>query len=391
MPASYASKFSSIALFRTLLLSFVRVYWRPFLAQNSEKMPEGPCFIYGNHSNRWDPFVLNCFTPWIRPTAGVMTREFFRKPFLRWALGNLDLLPTRKRIAEPSLVRSVKALLDRGEKVVIYPEGGSRWAGQPEPWVETTAKIFIRFGYPVYPVLMHGSYTSWPRWATYPRPGRIRVEILPAINFDDGVGLPEALKKLRAPIRMDENVVEDALRPAWAYKPADGIHKLLYRDPVTATYQGLLTHDGTTVTNREGSLKLKMLPDSRLLNERTGEIRTTGDLYEQIRAVPFEPDRDGAYLHDMAEVSEETEFPRLSRLGLMSVRLTRHGVLVGHGRDRTEIRLEDVQAADIERNFKLQLTLADKMVQLAFTHSGSALAWLNALTQLAGMSSSPSS
>ncbi len=347
-------------------------------------MPEGPCFLYGNHSNRWDPFVLNCFTPWGRPTAGVMTQEFFRKPFLRWALSSLDLQPTRKRIAEPRLVRAVKELLDRGEKVVIYPEGGSRWAGRPEPWIESTAKIFMRFGYPVHPVIMHGSYVTWPRWATYPRPGRIRVEVLPPIEFDEGGGLSEALQKLKAPIRIDENVAEDDLCPSWAHKPADGIHKLLYRDPVTGMYRGLLTRDGTSVTNLEGSLKLTMLPDSRLLDDSTGEVQTTAELYEQIKAVPFTPDREGVYLHDLAEVSEERDFPRLSKAMLMSVRLTRDSILLGDGRDRKVIALDDIQAIDIERNYKLQIALAHKMVQIAFTGQGSALAWMNALTQVAG-------
>ncbi|MBT8400695.1 MAG: 1-acyl-sn-glycerol-3-phosphate acyltransferase [Rhodothermia bacterium] len=381
MPASSASKFASIALFRTLLLSFVRVYWRPFMAEGSREMPEGPCFLYGNHSNRWDPFVLNCFTPWARPTAGVMTREFFRKPFLRWALGSLDLQPTRKRIAEPGLVRAVKELLDRGEKVVIYPEGGSRWAGRPEPWIESTAKIFMRFGYPVYPVIMHGSYVTWPRWATYPRPGRIRVEVLPAIQFEEGGGVAEALQKLKAPIRMDENVVEDDLRPSWAHKPAHGIQKLLYRDPVTRKYKGLVSRDGTMVINLDRSLRLTMLPDSRLLNDTTGEIQTTADLYEQIRAVPFEPDSEGVYLRDVAEVSMEKDFPRLSKPRLMSVKLTGDSVLLGNGRDMEVVALERVQAIDIERNYKLQLALADKMVQIAFTGQGSALAWMNALSQ----------
>ena len=36
-----------------------------------------------------------------------------------------------------------------------------------------------------------------------------------------------------------------------------------------------------------------MLPDSRLLNDTTGEIQTTADLYEQISAVPFGPDSEG--------------------------------------------------------------------------------------------------
>ena len=55
--------------------------------------------------------------------------------------------------------------------------------------------------------------------------------------------------------------------------------------------------------------------------------------------------------------------------------------LTGSDADRT-VPLESIQYADVERNYKLQLWLADEMVQLSFTKNGSALQWHNTLHRL---------
>ncbi|NNE46037.1 MAG: 1-acyl-sn-glycerol-3-phosphate acyltransferase [Rhodothermales bacterium] len=348
-------------------------------------LENGPCFFYGNHSNRWDPFVLNCFTPWADPTGGVMTQEFFRRPFLRWALSRFDLHPTRKRIADPHLIRVLHRMVADGRKIVIYPEGGSRWTGRPEPWIESTAKLFTRMGIPVYPVVTRGSYTTWPRWATYPRPGRVEVEILEPLSFSRNTPLDEAIRQLRAPIQFDENVAPEHLRPRWAYRPADGIHRLLYRDPVTGKHGGLGTPDGTYVQNEEGSLRLKMLPDSRLLDETTGEVHLTGDLYEKIRDMPLSKDPSGRLLENNVECHVELDFPHLVSHGDMTARLFDDSIQL-NGATTRSIPLADLHGFDVERNFKLQLFLAAEMVQLSFVREGSALAWRDALARLGNAS-----
>ena len=373
---------ASSILFRTLLLSFIRVYWRPKLRKPSPLPKRGPCFFYGNHSNRWDPFILNCFTPYFDGTGGVMTQEFFRTPFLAWALRSLDLHPTRKRIAEPHLIRTLYRMLNEGRKVVIYPEGGSRWTGRPDPWITSTAKVFVKAGVPVYPVVMHGSYTSWPRWATYPRPGRVEVEVLPPLTFERRAPLDEAMAKLKAPILFDENDLPDRLRPRWAYRPAAGIEKLLYRDPQTGTWGGLYTPDGTRVASRDGDLRFTMLPDSRLRDEATGDLHLTGKLYDQVKALPVLVDADGAFLRNRVAVHHETEFPNLQPRGDGEAVLFADAIRIKAGDFERTLGLEALVNVGIERNFKLQLFGEDEMVQLSVVHEGSALAWQDAITRL---------
>ncbi len=275
-------------------------------------------------------------------------------------------------------------MVDDGRNIVIYPEGGSRWAGRPEPWIESTAKVFVRMGIPVYPVVTRGSYTSWPRWARFPRPGRVEVEILEPLRFTRETPLDEAIRRLKEPIQFDENVTADHLRPRWAYRPADGIHRLLYRDPLTGDRDALHTHDGTYLENSDGTLRLKVLPDSRLLDEKSGEEHLTGDLYEQIRAMPLSRNRDGSLLRNDVELHVEREFPRLEPCGAVEAALYDDGIRLHGAIDRT-LSLADLQGVDVERNFKLQLFLDGEMVQLSFVGHGSALAWRDALRATTGM------
>ncbi len=258
------------------------------------------------------------------------------------------------------------------------------------PWIEATAKLFVKCGVPVYPVRTHGSYLGWPRWASYPRPARIQVEILPPLTFERRTPLSDALPRLQAPFTApDDAIAPDTTRPRGAYRPAAGIHRLLYRDLETGAPGGFYTPDGTYVVNRAGTRRFKMLPDSTLLDEHTGQRHLTGDLYAQIRQRPLEKDRDGAFVRNRVAVHTETTFPHRIPHGTAEAILYEDAIhLTGTSLDRI-LSLETIQYADIERNYKLQLWLADHMVQLSLTEGGSALEWLDTLRRLirAGTSS----
>ena len=251
------------------------------------------------------------------------------------------------------------------------------------PWIEATAKLFIKCGVPVYPVRTHGSYLGWPRWASYPRPARIHVEIMPPLTFERRTPLAGALDRLKAPIATDDDAVApEATRPRRAFRPAVGIHRLLYRDPDTGENDGLFTPDGATVVNRAGTRRFTMLPDSTLRDEKTGETHLTGDLYAQIRRLPLEKDDDGAFIRNRGTLHTETAFPDLVPRGIVEAALYDDAIrLTGSDADRT-LPLETIEHVDVERNYKLQLWLADEMVQLSFTPNGSALHWQDTLQRV---------
>lgn len=366
-----------------------RLLWRPRI-EGAEYFPkEGPCFVYGNHSNRWDPFILNCFTSWLEPTAGVMTKEFFRGRLLGSVFRSIGIVPASKRLAEPFLVRQVLELLREKRSVVIFPEGGTRWDGSPLPWMPSTVKLFVRAGVPIHAVRIHGSYLSFPRWADYPRPSKVVVEALPPQTFDRNDDVADVTKRLQDFVNMDESTQTRAdCIPVRAFRPAAGVHRLLYRDPFDDSGP-LYSPDGYTVRNVSGSQIFTMLPDSTLRRERDGCLFNTAELYSQILRLPLEQagvaEFDHVLVADRVVVHKEREFPQLRELGSRTVRLYRDHIEIGDGADAQTIGLEDLLYCDIERNYKLQLYLRDStesMIQFSFTGGGSALQWKDAISVL---------
>src|SRR5690625_6903733 len=80
----------------------------------------GPCFIYGNHSNYFDPFMINVGMTH-EPTAGVMTRDQFHKPLPRIFMDSIGIVPTSKYVPEPGIVREVIRMIDQRRMIVIFP------------------------------------------------------------------------------------------------------------------------------------------------------------------------------------------------------------------------------------------------------------------------------
>src|SRR5439155_22249883 len=84
----------------------------------------GPCLVIGNHSAWLDPLFLAKVLP--MPTTPMMTSKFYDLPVLSWlmrkVIGSIRVPDVPFRHAAPELKEAVAAL-DRGECVVLFPEG----------------------------------------------------------------------------------------------------------------------------------------------------------------------------------------------------------------------------------------------------------------------------
>lgn len=313
-----------------------------------------------------------------------MTREFFRSRMIGGLFRGVGIVPASKRLAEPFLVRRVLEKLKAGRSVVIFPEGGARWDGRPMEWMPSTVKLFVRSGFPVHPLRIHGSYTSFPRWADYPRPSRVTIEALPPITFDRKTDTDEAMAQLRAITDFDENVTRTDCHPTHAYKPASGIHRLLYRDPWDDSGP-MTTEDGRTVVTASGRHRLVMGPDSILHDETDGSTYTTAELYDRIKQMAPPGGSGSPVLDDAIDLHIEHTFPDLQEVGRSQARLyDEHVMISGNGVKRV-IDLDNVLYCDTERNRKLQLYLRDAdeaMIQLTFFDRGSALQWKDTLERM---------
>lgn len=297
---------------------------------------------------------------------------------------------TRKWVPEPHLIRSIYRMLEAGRRVVVFPEGGRRWDGRPAPWIASTAKLFMRAGAPVYPVEIIGSYVAWPRWAAWPRPAHIKVKVHPAVDFSGAPTVEEALRRLQAPIASDETAVPEHVRPGWAFRPAVGIDRLLYRDPVTGEFGGVKVTDGHHISMGSQPSPWRVLPDSRL-RQHPGEASiSSADVYKTIRSLPLPDGRDKPMLTTRAvtwisgegsvSVHSAHRVQEAKAHGLQHTDLALYHDHIAWG--ETSIALEDIRYMGMERSDRLWIIGHGVQRNAHFSH-GSVLAWYDTLLRLA--------
>ena len=355
-------------------MSFCRATW-DLPSIHELELPPGPCFVYGNHSNNYDPFIFNAFTRLGESTAGVMTMEYLESGPVAALFTAVGIQGTRKRVPEPHLIRRIYRMLDEGRRVVIFPEGGRRWDGRPAPWIESTAKLFMRAGAPVYPVEIIGSYVGWPRWAPWPRPAHIKVHVHPAVDFSGATELEEGLRRLKAPISADETVVPESVRPQWAWRPATGIDRLLYRDAETGEFGGWKVDGGWHVSSNHGKRTWTVTPDSRLKEDPDAKPVSTADLYEELRSLPLPASTSHPMLSNRAHVwiGDRHQPRQWQTMNLFPDRVECGGRVVP---------LESICYMGLERSDRIWLLTSDEQINAWFP-AGSVLAWYDTLGRLA--------
>jgi 1-acyl-sn-glycerol-3-phosphate acyltransferase len=84
----------------------------------------GPMLIAPNHLSPYDVSCLIASTDQLLDFVSIV--EVFRKPLAGWFLGRMNAFPLDRGRADPATVRKIVDRLERGRKVVMFPEGQIR-------------------------------------------------------------------------------------------------------------------------------------------------------------------------------------------------------------------------------------------------------------------------
>jgi 1-acyl-sn-glycerol-3-phosphate acyltransferase len=166
-------------LARVVFLAVTRAWFRP-VVRGSEHVPaEGPVIIAPVHRS----FADFAFT-------GLLTRRklfFMAKDDLwrRRALGRLMLalgaFPVHRDGADREALRRAQAVLERGQALVLFPEGTRQQGAEVAELHEGAAFLAARARAPIVPVGIGGSEASMPKGARIPKRLRIQVVVGPPI------------------------------------------------------------------------------------------------------------------------------------------------------------------------------------------------------------------
>src|SRR5437764_1914178 len=160
-------------LTRAFLQPFFHLYFRLSRIGREHVPARGPVIFAANHRSFLDPFLIGTLVR--RPVYYVAKKELFARRWQAWILNALGAFPVDRGASDREMMHTARAILERGECVVIFPEGtrvrpGS--LGRPRRGV---GRLALETGAPVVPVAVIGTETVRRGWRIRPHHVRIRA------------------------------------------------------------------------------------------------------------------------------------------------------------------------------------------------------------------------
>ena len=180
-------------LFFALLVRPIMLVVLGLNVRRREQLPAGgPAVLVANHNSHLDAVALISLFPLrmlskLRPVAA--QDYFFRNPFLKWfALSIMGIIPLDREVKSKRKhpLASINEALDRGEIVIVFPEGSR---GAPEQLGDFKAGIAQiakkNPEAPLVPIYMHGLGKVLPKGEALLVPFFLDVFIGEAIQWRD--------------------------------------------------------------------------------------------------------------------------------------------------------------------------------------------------------------
>jgi glycerol-3-phosphate dehydrogenase (NAD(P)+) len=161
-------------LIRAPVQVFFHVYLRMSRIGRVHIPKQGAAIIAANHRSFFDPFVIGTMTR--RPMYYVAKRELFEiHPLLSWILSALGAFPVDRGRADRDTIETARALLARGEIVLIFPEGTRTRPGPLGSPRRGVGRLALETGAPVIPVAVIGTEAIRRGWRLRPHKVRVRA------------------------------------------------------------------------------------------------------------------------------------------------------------------------------------------------------------------------
>jgi len=153
---------------RNLLRCYFRIVHRTTFSGQENIPPSGPCLFASNHGSYYDPLLV----------AG---GQFLPMRFMAWdALFNNGIFekvirfygsfPVDPDGNDPAGYRVCLELLKKGQRILIFPEGGRSTKEGLDDFREGVARLAMKANVPIVPVCLTGLSAAWPRADMFPRP-----------------------------------------------------------------------------------------------------------------------------------------------------------------------------------------------------------------------------
>ncbi|MEZ5343501.1 MAG: lysophospholipid acyltransferase family protein [Acidimicrobiales bacterium] len=181
---------SSLRLYR-LVRGTVRKVLFPFLRLKSEGAEildlDGPAILAPVHRSHLDSVLVASLGE--RRQRALGKESLFTTPGVGYVCAALGALPVRRGTADKEALLAAKMLLDRGESIFVFPEGGRQPEGPVKDLFDGAAWLSARTGARVVPVGIAGTSAAMPEHAKMLKRTPVAIvvgEPMPAVVGADG-------------------------------------------------------------------------------------------------------------------------------------------------------------------------------------------------------------
>lgn len=158
---------------RVILQPFFLLYFRMSRIGREHIPSSGPVIIAANHRSFLDPFVIACMAR--RPMYYVAKKELFGRPWQAWILNALGAFPVDRGAGDEASMDTARAILARGDIVLIFPEGTRVRPGALGKPRRGVGRLALQTGAPVVPLAIIGTEAIRRGWRIRPHKVRLRA------------------------------------------------------------------------------------------------------------------------------------------------------------------------------------------------------------------------
>ncbi|HSP29607.1 MAG TPA: lysophospholipid acyltransferase family protein [Ilumatobacteraceae bacterium] len=166
---------STYRVVRSLVCWFTQLFTRMRI-EGRERLPTSGAYVLAPvHRSYVDTPIVACVTR--RRIRFMGKQEMWKYPRLGWLFSALGAFPVNRGTADREALSRCITVLERGEPLVLFPEGERKDGPRVHPLFGGAAFVAARAGVPIVPVGIGGSARVMPRHARMIRPKKVHVVI----------------------------------------------------------------------------------------------------------------------------------------------------------------------------------------------------------------------
>ena len=166
---------ATYVVFRSAICWFTQAFTR-LRIEGRENLPTSGAYVISPvHRSYVDTPITACITT--RRMMFMGKQEMWRYPAVGWLFSALGGFPVQRGSADREALKRCITVLERGEPLVLFPEGERKDGPLVHPLFDGAAYVAARADVPIIPVGIGGSARVMPRHAKFIFPRKVHVVI----------------------------------------------------------------------------------------------------------------------------------------------------------------------------------------------------------------------